>query len=145
MEECTMVRLAVMIFVLALFACGDSDTGTTGDATGAAPMAATSPEGAKAPEAPPPAPAVTANPQAQSCLDLIGQAKFQQALPICIAALEIDPSNQQLEAAVETARAESASLLAAEAAGQAAVEGAAEDASAKLGEAAGGAAGGLGR
>jgi hypothetical protein len=142
MEERTMVRLAVIISVLALFACGSSDTTETGDAAGTAPaesagaavtppVAATPPTSPRAPETPPAA-AETAPPQVQSCLDLIAQAKFQQALPVCLAALKLDPTNQQVQDAVNTARAETAS------AGQAAA-----DASAQLDEATGEAAGKL--
>ena len=74
-------------------------------------------------------------------LDLVRQAKYQQALPVCLAALEIDPDNQQVRDALDQARAETAKLAAAEAAGG----DAAEEATSKLGEATGGVAEKLGQ
>ena len=86
-----------------------------------------------------------ANPKADSCLDLIGKAEFQQALPVCLEALQVDPSNQQVRDAVAKARTETAKLAAAKeaagAAGSAAQEAAgaaAGEATSKVGEAAGG-------
>jgi len=129
-----MVRLAIVISVFALLACGGSETSQTGDAGGAPPVEAAVDETADVPAVP----AVTVDPKVQSCLDLIRQAEFQQALVVCLAALEIDPDNQQVQDAVATARAEAAKMAAAEAAGGAAAEGAADEATSKLGEATGG-------
>jgi hypothetical protein len=125
MEENSMMRLALTIFVLALLACGGSDTAKTGDADAektaaaapaadtAAPVAASpSGTGAAAPEAP-------ANPQAESCLSLVSQAKFQEALPVCMAALRIDPDNEAVQTALATAKAESATAAADAAVGSA--------------------------
>ena len=119
------MRLALTIFVLALLACGGSDTAKTGDADAektaaaapaadtAAPVAASpSGTGAAAPEAP-------ANPQAESCLSLVSQAKFQEALPVCMAALRIDPDNEAVQTALATAKAESATAAADAAVGSA--------------------------
>jgi hypothetical protein len=138
MEEEAMVRLAIVMSVFALLACGGSETSQTGDAGDAAPMGAAVEEKA-APEMEKPAAVV--NPKAQSCLDLISQEEWQQALVVCLAALKIDPDNQELQDAVKTARTEGAKFAAQEAAGAAAegaAEGAAEDATSKLGEATGG-------
>ena len=132
-----MVRLAIVISVFALLACGGSETSQTGDAGGAPPVEAAVDETADVP-AVPAVPAVTVDPKVQSCLDLIRQAEFQQALVVCLAALEIDPDNQQVQDAVATARAEAAKMAAAEAAGGAAAEGAADEATSKLGEVTGG-------
>ncbi len=126
-----MMRLAFVISVFALFACSGSDTSQTGDAGGVPPVAGAAEEAAVAPEV-------------QSCLDLIRQSEFQQALPVCVAALEIDPDNQQVQDAVSQARVETAKLAAAQAAGEATAEGAAEEATSQLGEAAGGMADELG-
>ena len=126
-----MMRLIVTVFVFAVLACGGSDTGETGAAGGAAPGG----ESASAPETP--EPSVTVDPKVQSCLDLIRQSKYQEALPVCLAALKIDPGNQQVQDAVDKAKAETAKLAAAEAASQAAGEGAADQATSQLGEAAG--------
>ena len=138
-----MVRLIVTSFVFAVLACGGSDTAQTGTADGAAPAAATGGERASVPETP--EPSVMVDPKVQGCLDLIRQSKYQEALPVCLAALNIDPGNQQLQDAVDQARAETAKLAAAEAASQAVGEGAAEEATSKLGEATGGMADKLGR
>jgi hypothetical protein len=78
------------------------------------------------------------DPKVQGCLDLIRQSEYQEALPMCLAALNIDPGNQQVQDAVDKAKAETAKMAAAEAASQAAGEGAAEQATSKLGDATGG-------
>ena len=126
-----MMRLIVTVFVFAVLACGGSDTGETGAAGGAAPGG----ESASAPETP--EPSVAVDPKVQGCLDLIRQSKYQEALPVCLAALKIDPGNQQVQDAVDKAKAETAKLAAAEAASQAAGEGAADEATSQLGDAAG--------
>jgi hypothetical protein len=135
-----MVRLIVTFFVFAMLACGGSDTGQTG---GAAPVGAGGSERASAPETPEPSAAV--DPKVQGCLDLIRQLKYQEALPVCLAALKVAPGNQQVQDAVNKARAETAKLAAAEAASQAAGEGAAEAATSELEEATGGMADKLGQ
>jgi hypothetical protein len=140
-----MVRLAFVISVIALFACSGSDDGQTTDTGGAQQVGADEMERTAAPKALEPAATTAVDPKVESCLDLIRQAKFQQALPVCLAALAIDPDNQQVRDAVDQARAETAKLAAAEAAGGAAVEGAADEASSKLGEATGGMADKLGQ
>ena len=128
-----MMRLVVIISVFALFACGGSDSGQTTEAGGGAAVSAAGEGSPAAPETP--AIEVAVDPNVQSCLDLIRQTKFQEALPVCLAALDVDPSNQQVRAAVDQARTETAKVAAAEAAGQAAAEGAAADVTSKLGEA----------
>jgi hypothetical protein len=67
------------------------------------------------------------HPQVESCLDLIGKAQFQEALPVCLAALDFEPDNQEVRDAVEQARTEAAKL----AAGAAVAETGAEDAAAE--------------
>ena len=127
-----MMRLIVTFFVFAMLACGGSDTAQTGDD---APVEARGGQMAAAPETP--EPSATVDPKVQGCLDLIRQSKFKEALPVCLAALKVDPDNKQVQAAVEKAKAETAKLAAAEAAKQAAGEGAADQASSQLQEAAG--------
>ena len=141
-----MMRLIVTLFVFAVLACGGSDTGQTGDAGSAAPAgkSASAPETRGARPATP-EPSVTVDPKVQGCLDLIRQSKYQEALPVCLAALKVDPGNQQVQDAVDKARAETAKMAAAEAASQAVGEGAAEQATSKLGEATGGMADELGQ
>ena len=105
-----MVRVALMISLFALIACGGEDTAqTTGP--GETPPAAAAGERAVAPEAPEP-PAMP-HPQVESCLDLIRQAAFERALSVCLAALAVDPDNEEVKAAVEKARSEAAKLAAA--------------------------------
>jgi predicted Zn-dependent protease len=95
---------------------------------------------AAAPEAAAPIEAAEVAPEVASCLDLIGQAKFQEALPVCLAALKIDPDNEAVQDAVAQARTETAKMAgsgeaaasAGEAAGQA--EEAAKGLTGKLGE-----------
>jgi len=41
----------------------------------------------------------------KGCLQLVSEAKFEDALPICLAALKNDPSNDELKAAAEKAQA----------------------------------------
>jgi len=126
-----MMRLIVTIFVFAVLACGGSDTAQTGDA---APAGSSGGEMAAAPDTP--EPSVTVDPKVQGCLDLIGQSKYQEALPVCLAALKIDSGNEQVQAAVDKAQAETAKMAAAEAATQAAGEGTADQATSQLEEAA---------
>jgi len=140
MEEEAMVRLAIVISVFALLACGGSETSQTGDAGDAAPASAAVEEKAAAP--PTPQAAAVADAKVKSCIQLIRESMFERALVVCAAALEIDPDNQEVKDALNTASAEAAkAAVAPEAAGAAAegaAEGAAEDATSKLGEAAGG-------
>jgi len=126
------MRLIVTVFVFAILACGGSDTAPTGDA---APVGSSGDEMAAVPDTP--EPPATVDPKVQGCLDLIRQSKYQEALPVCLAALKVDPGNQQVQAAVDKAQAETAKMAAAEAATQAAGEGAADQATSQLGEAAG--------
>jgi hypothetical protein len=119
-----------------MFACGGSDTEQTG---------AAAPGGERVGVPDTPEPSATVDPKVQGCLDLIRQLKYQEALPVCLAALKVDPDNQQVQDAVDKARAETAKRAAAEAAGQAAGEGAAEQAGSALGEATGGMADKLGQ
>lgn len=127
-----MIRLIVTIFVFAMLACGGSDTAQTGDA---APAGSSGGEMAAAPDTP--EPPATVDPKVQGCLDLIRQSKFQEALPVCLAALKVDPGNEQVQTAVEKAQAETAKAAALEAATEAAGDAAADEAASKLGDAAG--------
>ena len=138
-----MVRLAIMISLFALLACGGSDTAQTGDVGDVPPVEAAAEAQADVPEVP--MPEATIAPEVESCLDLIRQLEFQQALPVCLAALAIDPDNEQIQDAVAQARTETAKLAAAEAVGEVAAEGAAEEAASQLDEATGGVTEGLGR
>ena len=120
-----MRRLAVTLSMLALLACGGTDTAQTSGSEGLLPVSAAG-ETAPAPEIPEPTAALEAAPEVASCLNLIRQQRFQEALPTCLAALEIDPDNVEVQAAVEQAQSEAAKLAAAETAGSAPSEAAAQ-------------------
>jgi hypothetical protein len=128
-----MNRLAVMFSLLALLglvACSGGDTGegtTSGDEP--APVSA---QKAGAPAAPAPTPeaakAAPADPQVQSCLDLVAEAKFSEAVPVCTAALRSHPGNAEVKKALAEAQAGVAKLADAKGAAAAAAQGAASDA-----------------
>jgi hypothetical protein len=144
-----MKRLAVTLSILALFACGQGDTGPAGESEVPSGVSATGDEAAmpdtEEPMAiPEPAAVEQEDPRVANCLDLIKQAKYQEALPTCLAAAAIDPDNQQVQDAVATARAEAAKLAGAGEAAEAA-EGAAGEAAAQADEAAKGLADKLGQ
>jgi hypothetical protein len=143
-KENFMIRLALSIFVFALLACGGSDTAQTGDAdaaktTAAAPAAddappvAASPSGADA--------EVPVNLEATTCVGLVTEAKFQEAIPVCMAALRIDPEDTAVQAALETAKTKSAAAAASGAA-DAAVGSATDAANSRANDLTGGALGG---
>jgi thioredoxin-like negative regulator of GroEL len=115
--------------MLALLACGGTDTAQTSGSE-AMPPVSTAGEAAPAPEIPEPIAEVEPAPEVGSCLNLIQQKRFQEALPACLAALEIDPDNLEVQAAVEQAQSEAGKLAAAEAAESAPSEAAAQAAEA---------------
>jgi hypothetical protein len=57
--------------------------------------------------------AVEEDPDVKSCLKLVSQAKFNEALPVCLEALKKHPANEQVKQAVETAKAAVAEAAAA--------------------------------
>ena len=99
-----MRRLAVTLSMLALLACGGTDTAQTSGSEGLPPVSAAGETAAPAPEIPEPTAALEPAPEVASCLNLIRQQRFQEALPTCLAALEIDPDNVEVQAAVEQAQ-----------------------------------------
>jgi hypothetical protein len=106
--------------VLGLAACGQQNQGATGAASSG--------------ETPAPDVAAPANQDVKSCLDLVGVGNYEQAIPVCTAALNADAANEQVKAALATANAKVAEMAAK------AAEGAA-DTAAGAAEAAEGAAG----
>ena len=44
-----------------------------------------------------------ANPDAASCLDLVANAKYDDAVPVCTRALNLDATNEKVKSALETA------------------------------------------
>lgn len=149
-----MMRLALTILILALVACGGSDdkapksgsdTAATAEKSAAAPGASAPTGGGSAtPEAP--AGTLAGSEESQSCLSLVAEAKFQDALPVCMAALRLDPANTEVQNALATAKKETANAAAAGAAADAAasgaVDGAAGAAKSGLSDATGGVLGG---
>lgn len=134
-----MRRGVVIAFaILGLTACGQrqeqSATGAGAPAaeSAAAPSAAT-------PSAPAPDVAASASQDATNCLDLVAAGSYQQAVPVCAAALNADSANEKVKAALDTANAKLAELAAGTAAGAAesaaGAAGAAEDAAQKAQEA----------
>jgi len=55
-----------------------------------------------------------------SCLSLVKQGEYRQAVDVCLAALKVDPGNTDVEAALAKARDEAAKTAAADAASGAA-------------------------
>jgi hypothetical protein len=52
------------------------------------------------------------DPDVTNCLQLVSQSKFNDALPVCLAALDKNPANEQVKAAVEKAKAAAADAAA---------------------------------
>lgn len=61
---------------------------------------------------PAPAAAPTASaaspPESAQCLDLVGKARFEEAVPVCVRAAGLDPENTAVKQALETARTKTA-------------------------------------
>jgi len=146
-----MKRLAVIFLLLAMFACGGSDTGEPGATEEGAPGG----EMARMPDTPKPAAEVapegktprasavaqpspeTVERNVENCLGLVGKGRFEQAVRLCTATLKMDPGNREVREALDEAREQ-----AAKAASRSAGRTAGGQADSKLGEAAGGIAGG---
>jgi hypothetical protein len=88
---------AVSLIVLALAACGGQDRGA-----GEEPAAVGS--------------GAALDPAVQDCLDLVSQARFSDALPVCTKAAESYPANAEVTAALEQAKQQVAASAAGEAA-----------------------------
>lgn len=137
-----MLRTALLVTSLVLLlGCGGQESSDAGKVAGkivatetpdtAAPArspmrSATGAMKAETPaEVAPPSPGATVHPQVQGCLDLIGQGEFSQALPVCLEAARLDPTNMDVQAALAKAKTEMAGLDAATGAAKQAAEGAA--------------------
>ena len=127
-----MMRLLVTFSLFALFACG----GPSGESTDAPPVSArpetVSPGEAGAPQV---------DPKVASCLDLVKRGRFQEALPVCMAALKIAPDDPEVQAAAQRAQVESSKRADAEGA----AEGAKSEAAGQLDDASKGLSGQLGQ
>jgi hypothetical protein len=109
-----MLRIFLAIAILALTACGAQETATTETPGAAADTAAEAGQLLAEVEQQ----AAESLPQVERCLDLVRQAAYERAVPACLEALELDPENQQVRAALDQATAEAASLEEAAAAAQ---------------------------
>ena len=134
-----MRRGVVIAFaVLGLSACGQKESGSSGpvDAPAAPPAAAKPEAAAPAPAENPPPVSAPAQQDSKSCLDLVGAGSFAQAIPVCEAAIQADPANQQLKSALDTAKNKAAEMSGnAASAAEGATQGAAGDAADKAKEA----------
>ncbi len=119
--------------LLAMAACGGQDVSTT--ESGATPdvsarPAAGAPAAGGAASAPADsaaaAGAATASADAVDCLGLVEQARYAQAIPVCMRALEIEPNDRELRQALTTAKAEAGQMAAAGADAEAQARAAAE-------------------
>ncbi len=93
------MRLILVLTALVAIACGGSDTAQTGGESAADKSVSAAGSGGEPPEA-------AVDPQIASCLDLVTQAKFAAALPVCLAALKAHPGNAELQAAAPAARSQ---------------------------------------
>jgi hypothetical protein len=113
-----MQRTAIAILLLATLACGGQDSGSapasggagTGE-TGSGAMP-TSGDVEKALEG-------AVDPSVQSCLDLVREQKYAQAVPACTRAAKADPDNPEVASALQSAREQAASAQMPEATGAA--------------------------
>ena len=138
-----MKRLTVILFAGVLAACGGQDSGSgtdlpsidaakeaaaeAGAALDDAASEAAASAGAEMEEL---AATDVGDGQSASCLTLVAEGEFTQAIPVCTAALAANPANQQVQEALETARTEGGQLAdSAAAATGAAQQGAQEAAS----------------
>jgi hypothetical protein len=131
LEDPNMSRLVAITLAALALACGPQERTQTG-APETPPVEAPAATGAAAPAIPetpePPAAEAAADPQAQSCLDLVASMQFVEAIPVCTAALQANPGNEAVKSALAQAQAEAAKTAAAGAAAEAAAGAAAGDA-----------------
>ncbi|MBW2363068.1 MAG: hypothetical protein JRG84_19390 [Deltaproteobacteria bacterium] len=100
-----MKRWVIVWIVFALFACGEQDVQ---QGAAEAELATVDAAGGRASEAAiPEPPPLDAEQQAAKCLELVGADRFAEAFEVCLAALETSPQDEQIQAAVERAKAES--------------------------------------
>lgn len=139
---------AAFALCFSLAACGGQETSPSADADVASqPSAAEAPTRTAAPSARVPSGgaegsaatgtaatgtaatgAASTSPIVASCLDLVSRQQWTQAVPACTRALGMDPNNNEVQQALETAKTRVASGTAAAAAKMAEGQGAATDA-----------------
>ena len=98
--------IVIAFAILGLAACGRKSEapseGAQGTGTAPAPAAAPAARASAAPAAKPDVSA-GANQDAASCLDLVASEKYGDAVPVCTRALNLDPANEKVKSALETA------------------------------------------
>ena len=132
----TLLSAAAAVALLA--ACGNPSSESKQTAMQSPIPPTTAPRVAAAPpaqtEAPAARPAVVQPPESAQCLDLVGREAFAEAVPVCVRAAGLDPANQAVRQALETAQTKAASAPAAEAlAATRSLPGAGTDATGALG------------
>ncbi len=145
-----MTRIAIVLGILGLLACGGQESdlpdvaseakeavgGAMDEAAGAMKDAAGAAEEAtRSFQQDADAAAAGTNPQVTSCLDLVSQGRYSEAVAPCMAALRIDPDNNEVQEALETAKAKAAEASAAAAAAQESAEQAKQDAAGRAADA----------
>lgn len=126
--------LAIPLMVLALAACGGQEDGTSSAAGEGAQAPAVEAGGALDQAAELAAEAAVVAPVVQECLDLVKAAKFSDAVPVCLNAVQQNPESAEAKAALDQAQEAAAQAQALEAASESLDEAAAE-AEAAAGEA----------
>jgi len=129
----TLVGASAALLCAVALACGSGDSGDAGGGGyGEESASETPPVSAQGPaEGGSGSGAEGTPPEVQGCLDLVGDAKFREAVPVCLRAVEAAPGNEEVQQALDRAQREVAQSEAGEAAGSAkeAVEGEAGEAS----------------
>ena len=107
-----MKRLIFPLILVAAMACGGEST-PVGDAMEGAKndVAAAGGSTTAVEEAGPPATeamedsTASDNTIAQSCMDLVADGKFSEAVPVCTEALGLEPANAEIQQALDSAKA----------------------------------------
>ena len=126
-----MSKVSFAILLVGLLACGtgESNTGAIGSTSDTAPVSAAAPAGDEVEVVEIEKIAIIEGEQAdveadaaaiRSCIDLVASGDFEDALPICLEAASIDAENEDVQAALAKAEAETAAEAASGAAADAA-------------------------
>ena len=102
-----MKKWIVMLLALGLMTAGCSRGGDQSTPPEAKKSATENKAVESTKEAPPEAVTQTGeeDPEVTNCLQLVSEAKFNDALPVCLAALKKHPANDRVKKAVESAQA----------------------------------------
>lgn len=117
------MRFVVVAIFLLTVACGGQESGdkaSVGEPTAPAASQSGSEPAASAKQAAEEPVEEAVPTEVTSCLSLVKQGEYRQAVDVCLAALNVDPGNADVEAALAKARDEAAKSAAADAASGAA-------------------------